>query len=101
MGSRFSRMGCIGRCLDLTGVRKQEIGENYVTKRFMICPPHQIRVHYCQGDQAKAPTTAATCGTYWRKQKCLSEFRWEKVTERNHFKDLEVGGRIILKYTLK
>jgi hypothetical protein len=94
-------MGCVGRYLVLRGERKEEMGENYVKKSFMICPPHQIRVHYCQGDQAKAPATDATCGTYWREEKCLSGFRLGKVTERNHFKDLEVDSRIILKYTLK
>jgi hypothetical protein len=82
-------------------VRKQESEENYVMKSFIMCPPRQIRVYYCQGDQVEASATDAACGTYWRVQKRLSEFRWGKVKERNYFKNLEVGGRIILKYTLK
>jgi hypothetical protein len=52
-------------------VRKQKIGENFITKSFMVCPPNQIRVHYCQGDQAKALAADVTWGHVLERREML------------------------------
>ena len=39
-----------------------------------------------------------TCGTYRKKEKCIQGLSGEKRKERDHFGDLGIGGRIILKW---
>jgi len=38
-----------------------------------------------------------TCGTFRRKKRCIQGLNGEKWKERDHFGDLGIGGRIILK----
>jgi hypothetical protein len=33
-----------------------------------------------------------TCGTYGRQERCIQDFWWEDLMERNHLEDLAVDG---------
>jgi hypothetical protein len=41
-----------------------------------------------------------TFGTYRRKERCIQGLSGEKWKERDHFGDLDIDGRIILKWML-
>jgi hypothetical protein len=41
------------------------------------------------------------CTTNEGDEKCIQNFGWIAQKERNHFKDMGVGGRIILKWGLR
>jgi hypothetical protein len=42
-----------------------------------------------------------TCGTKEGEEECIQNFGWESQKERDHYEDLNVGGRIILKWILR
>jgi hypothetical protein len=37
----------------------------------------------------------------WRRRETHTRFWWGNLRERDHFEDLDIDGRIILKWTLK
>jgi hypothetical protein len=59
--------------LGLRGMRQQGSGENYVTRCFMICTPHQVHKRFC----------------------------WGNLRQRGHLENIVVNGRIILKLIFK
>jgi hypothetical protein len=38
-----------------------------------------------------------TFGTYGRRERCIKRFSWGNVRERDHWEDLGVDGKIILR----
>jgi hypothetical protein len=53
------------------------------------------------GDKIKNNEMGRTCGIYGKQERCIQGFCGGDLRERDHFEDLDVDGRTILKWILK
>jgi len=72
-------------------------GENYITRSFgdLYFSPNTVQ------DIKSRKQMGGACNAFWGEKKCIQGFWWGNLRERNHFEDLGVEGKIILKWTLK
>ena len=59
-----------------------------------------ILTHYYLGNQIKKSEMGEPCGTQWVEDKCVQVFGGS-LEERENFENLDVDGRIILKWFFK
>jgi hypothetical protein len=58
----------VGRC-----VLRQESGEDYITRSFIICTPHQ----YYSDDEIEKNEMGGACNMYGKEKRCVQEFGGE------------------------
>jgi len=71
-------------------MRQKGSGEDYITRNFMICIPHQILFGY----QIKKNEMGGTCSLHEGRERCIRCFGRE-ASEEDHLGYREVDGMIL------
>jgi hypothetical protein len=62
-------------------------------RSLIICIPK-----YSSGDKIEKNEMGVAYSTYWGEERCIQDFGGENLRERNHWGNLGVYGRIILRW---
>jgi hypothetical protein len=67
------------------------------TKPFVLSV---LLTQYCSGDKIEKNEMVGTCGV-WGRGEVYTGFWWGNLRERDHLGDLDVDGRIILRWVFR